>query len=213
MEFLGRKLGMTQVFNDRGDRIPVTVVRAGPCTVIQKKTEESDGYTAVQLGFEGRKEKHTTAPMRGHFAKAETAPRRFLYEVRVSAEEAAELEVGKDVSVEGLFEPGQRVDVTGRTKGRGFTGVVKRWSFPTHTSTHGTHEAFRHSGAISAGTYPGKVFKGKKMAGQYGGERVTTRGLEVVRVDAERNLVFLRGAVPGHRDAIVRLRRSRTSAS
>jgi large subunit ribosomal protein L3 len=206
MEVLGRKIGMTQIFDDRGDRVPVTVVRAGPCTVVQKKTVEHDGYCAVQLGFEDRKEKRTTKALLGHFTRAGTTPKRFLYEVRLSPEEAEPLELGQDVSIAGTFEAGQKVDVMGTTKGRGFTGVVKRWSFSTHGSTHGTHEYFRHGGAVSAGSYPGRILPGKKMAGQYGNERVTTRGLRVVRVDADRNLLFIRGAVPGHRNGIVRVR-------
>jgi large subunit ribosomal protein L3 len=124
----------------------------------------------------------------------------------MSPEEAEPLELGQEVSIAATFEAGQTVDVTGTSKGRGFTGVVKRWSFSTHGASHGTHEYFRHGGAISAGTYPGRILPGKKMAGQYGNERVTTRGLRVVRVDADRNLLFIRGAVPGHRNGIVRVR-------
>jgi large subunit ribosomal protein L3 len=205
MELVGRKLGMTQIFDDRGDRIPVTVVRAGPCTVVQKKTPEADGYSALQLGFEDRKEKHTTRPMQGHFGKATTSAKRVLYEVRVSPEELEGFELGQDLDCSS-FEEGQIVDVSGTSKGRGFTGVIKRWGFSKHSQTHGTHEFFRHGGAISAGAYPGKVLRGKKMAGHYGNERVTTQGLRIVKVDAEKNLLFIRGAVPGHTDGIVRVR-------
>jgi large subunit ribosomal protein L3 len=205
VELVGRKLGMTQIFNDSGDRIPVTVVRAGPCTVVQKKTQETDGYSALQLGFEDRKEKHTTRAMQGHFAKASTPPKRVLYEVRVSPEALEGFEVGQALDCSS-FEEGQRVDVSGTSKGRGFTGVIKRWGFSKHSQTHGTHEFFRHGGAISAGAYPGRVLRGKKMAGQYGNERVTTQDLRIVKVDAERNLIFIRGAVPGHRDGIVWVR-------
>ena len=205
VELVGRKLGMTQIFADNGDRIPVTIVRAGPCTVVQKKTQETDGYSALQLGFEDRKEKRTTRAMRGHFGKASTPPKRVLYEVRVSPEELEGFELGQALDCSS-FEEGQRVDVSGTSKGRGFTGVVKRWGFKKHSQTHGTHEFFRHGGAISAGAYPGRVLPGKKMAGQYGNERVTTQDLRIVKVDAERNLLFIRGAVPGHRDGIVRVR-------
>ena len=178
---------------------------AGPCTVVQKKTEEKDGYTAVQLGFEERKEKHTTRPMQGHFAKAEVSPKRVLFEVRLTAEELEALAVGQAVDLS-LFEEGQRVDVTGRSKGHGFTGVVKRHGFGTAKKTHGTHEFFRHAGALGAGTYPGRIVKGKKMAGQDGNERVTTLGLRIEKIDTERNLLFLRGSVPGHRNGLVRIR-------
>ena len=206
MEFMGRKLGMTQIFNEAGERIPVTVVRTGPCTVIQKKTPDRDGYSAVQLGFEERPERRTTKAMKGHFAAAGSAPRRVVYEVRVPEEELGALEPGQELRCDSAFEEGQGVSVTGQSKGRGFTGVVKRWGFKTHGATHGTHEFFRHGGAISAGTYPGRVVKGKKMAGQHGNKQVTTRGLLVARMDAERNLLFIRGAIPGHRNGLVRVR-------
>ena len=206
LEFMGRKLGMTQIFTDVGERIPVTVVRAGPCTVIQKKTPGRDGYSAVQLGFEERRERHTTGAMKGHFAAADTAPRRVVYEVRVPEDEVVALEPGQELRCDVAFQEGQDVSVTGRSKGRGFTGVIKRWGFKTSKATHGTHESFRHGGAISAGTYPGRVLKGKKMAGQHGSRQVTIRGLVVARMDADRNLLFIRGAVPGHRNGLVRVR-------
>jgi large subunit ribosomal protein L3 len=206
LELLGRKVGMTQIFTESGDRVPVTVVQAGPCTVVQKKTDENDGYCAVQLGFEERKEKHTSRPLLGHFKKSELSPMRFLYEVRMPPDEAGALEVGQQVGLEGTLEEGQKVDVTGHTKGRGFTGVVKRWHFSLQGRSHGTHEYARHGGAISAGTYPGRIFKGTKMAGHHGAERRTTLNLRVERIDLSRNLLFLRGAVPGHRDGLVRIR-------
>jgi large subunit ribosomal protein L3 len=207
VELVGRKLGMTQIFDETGDRIAVTVVRTSPCTVVQKKTQEKDGYSALQLGFEERKEKHTTKPLRGHFEKASVSPKRVLYEVRVSAEELEGFELGQSLDCSS-FEEGQMVDVSGTSKGRGFTGVIKRWGFSKHSQTHGTHEFFRHGGAISAGASPGKVLRGKKMAGHYGNERVTTQGLRIVRVDPERHLLFIRGAIPGHRDGVVRVRPS-----
>lgn len=208
LEMAGRKLGMTQIFDDSGERISVTILRVGPCTVIQKKTEEKDGYSAVQLGFEERKPKHTTRPLQGHFDRAGTSPRRLLFEVRVDPEQLAAYEVGQEISCS-AFSEGQQVDVTARSKGRGFSGVHRRWGFKTHAATHGTHEYFRHGGAISAGSYPGKVLKGKHMAGQHGNVRVTTLHLRLVRIDAERNLLFVRGAVPGHTNGFVRVRPAR----
>jgi large subunit ribosomal protein L3 len=208
LEILGRKLGMTQVFRESGDRVPVTVLRAGPCTVVQKKTAETDGYSAVQLGFEERKEKHTSKPQQGHFSKSGGSPKRFLYEVRLSEQELAELELGQEISAAESFEAGQKVDVRGVSKGKGFAGVVKRHNYKTHSSTHGTHEFFRHGGAMSAGTYPGRILPGKKMAGHMGDARVTQVGLRIERIDAERNLVFVSGSVPGAKNSLVRIRTS-----
>ena len=208
LEILGRKLGMTQVFRESGDRVPVTVLRAGPCTVVQKKTAETDGYSAVQLGFEERKEKHTSKPQQGHFSKSGGSPKRFLYEVRLSEQELAELELGQEISAAESFEAGQKVDVRGVSKGKGFAGVVKRHNYKTHSSTHGTHESFRHGGAMSAGTYPGRILPGKKMAGHMGDARVTQVGLRIERIDAERNLVFVSGSVPGAKNSLVRIRTS-----
>jgi large subunit ribosomal protein L3 len=207
-ELLGRKLGMTHVYTEQGDRIPVTVLAIGPCIVVQKKTPERDGYAALQLGFEERKEKHTTRPQLGHFAKATLAPMRHLFESRVTPEELPEFEVGQPVTLAERFADVKRVDVTGTSKGRGYTGVIKRWNFKQPKMTHGTHEYFRHGGAMAAGTFPARLFPGKRMAGQYGNERVTTVGLRVERLDAERNLLFVRGAVPGPTRGLVRIRRS-----
>ncbi len=208
MEILGRKLGMTQVFRESGDRVPVTVLRAGPCTVVQKKTAEGDGYSAVQLGFEERKEKHTSKPQQGHFSKSGGSPKRFLYEVRVTEQDLAELELGQEITCAESFEAGQKVDVRGVSKGRGFAGVVKRHNYSTHGSTHGTHEFFRHGGAMSAGTDPGRILPGTKMAGHMGDARVTQLGLRIERIDADRNLIFVSGAVPGHKNGLVRIRAS-----
>ena len=206
LELLGRKLGMSQIFTDSGDRIPVAVIQAGPCTVVRKEEPGADGRCAVQLGFEERKEKHTTRPLLGHFKKAGVTPKRFLYEIRIPAVEAEALEVGQEIGLEGNFEEGQRIDVTGRTKGRGFSGVIRRWHFSALGRSHGTHEFQRHGGAISAGTYPGRILKGKHMAGQHGNARRTTLNLRVERIDAENGLLFVRGAVPGHRNGLVRIR-------
>lgn len=207
-ELLGRKLGMTQIFDEAGDRIPVTVVSAGPCVVVQKKTPETDGYCAVQLGYEEKKEKHTSRPMQGHFRRAGVPPQRFTFELRMSTEEAEALELGQEIDCEKTFADVKKVDVTGVSRGRGFSGVIRRWHFATARKTHGTHEFFRHAGAISAGTYPGRVLPGKKMAGQHGSRSVTTVGLELQKIDGERNLLFIRGAVPGHRRGLVRIRPS-----
>ncbi len=206
LELVGRKLGMTQIFAENGDRIPVTVVRTGPCTVIQRKTSESDGYAALQLGFEERTAKHTTRPQQGHFKRANVTPKRVLFEVRLPESEVSGFEVGAEVRCGEHFKEGQIVDVIGRTKGRGFAGVVKRHGFPTRVSTHGTHEYFRHGGANFSGTFPGRLFKGSRMAGHYGDETCTTLNLKVVKVDAEQNLLYLRGAVPGATNGLVRVR-------
>ena len=205
-ELLGRKLGMTQLFNEAGDRVPVTVVEAGPCVVVQKKTEETDGYSAVQLGFEERKLKHLTRAQAGHFAKSGASPRRHLFELRMSPEEVEGLELGQEIGVGDAFAETPKVDVIGTTKGRGFSGVIRRHHFGRAKMTHGTHEHFRHGGALSAGTYPGRIIKGKKMPGQHGAWRVTQIGLLLEKVDAEKNLLFIRGSVPGHRHGLVRVR-------
>lgn len=207
IELLCRKVGMTRIFDDAGDAIPVTVLEAGPNVVVQKKTDESDGYTALQLGFGERREKLFSKPAAGHFAKAGVEPKRHLRESRLSSEEADAHEVGGEITVE-IFEPGQFVDAVGTSKGRGFAGVVKRHGFAIKKRTHGTHEAFRHGGSIGAGAWPAKVIKGLKMAGQMGNEQVTVRNLEIVKVEPERNLLFVRGSVPGHRDGVVCIRQA-----
>jgi large subunit ribosomal protein L3 len=208
LELYGRKLGMTQIFDESGERVPVTVLALGPCVVVQKKTDERDGYSAVQLGFEDCKEKHATAPRRGHFRAANVPLKRHLFECRLPASDVAGLEVGRSLDCSGTFEGATRVDVIGTTKGRGFTGVIKRYGFAQAKMTHGTHEFFRHAGSHGSGTYPGRVFKGKRMAGRHGGTQMTQLGLRVQKVDAERGLLFVRGAVPGHTNAMVRVRRS-----
>ena len=212
VELLCRKIGMTQIFEESGEAIPVTVLDASPNLVIQKKSEETDGYTALQLGFEDRRPSGVDKAQQGHFQKAGVAPKRHLAESRISAEEAEAYEVGQEIKVE-IFEKGQRVDVTGNSKGRGTAGVVKRHGFAVKRRTHGTHESHRHGGAIGAGSYPGRVFKGMKMAGRMGNVRITTLNVEVARVDAERNLLFVNGSVPGHNNAIVRVRQTVKSNS
>ncbi len=205
IQFLCRKIGTTQLFMESGECVPVTVLEAGSNTVVQKKAIDKEGYTALQLGFQERRPSRTPKALAGHFQKANTAPRRHLRESRVTPEEAAGYETGQEIRVD-LFSAGQRVDVTGTSKGRGTAGVVKRHGFSIKRRTHGTHENTRHGGAIGAGSYPGRVLKGFKMPGRMGAERVTTLNLEIVKVDAEHGLLYVRGAIPGHRNGIVGVR-------
>ena len=207
IQLMCRKLGTTQIFSESGECIPVTVLEAGSNTVVAVKTAEKDGYSALQLGSGERRPSRTPRALLGHFQKANVAPSRVLRESRVTPEEAEAHEVGSTVGVD-LFETGQKVDVIGTSKGRGTAGVVKRHNFAIKRMTHGTHEAKRHGGSIGAGAYPGRVFKGHKMPGRMGNERVTAANLEVVKVDAERSLLFLRGAVPGHKNGLVQVRRA-----
>lgn len=203
---LGRKLGMTQIFSAEGDRLPVTVIEAGPCVVVQVKTKERDGYDALQLGFGSVRAKRINKPRAGHFASRGVEPTRVLREVRLD-EALPEAAPGKVVTCES-FEMGELVDVTGVSKGRGFTGVMKRHNFAGAPGSHGTHEHFRHGGAIGAAATPSRVFKGKKMPGQMGNARVTVQNLKVVRVVPQQNLIMLRGAVPGPNGAHVLVRKS-----
>jgi large subunit ribosomal protein L3 len=205
IELLCRKIGMTRIYDETGAAIPVTVLEAGPNFVVQKKTEESDGYTALQLGFGERRRKVTTKPQLGHFDKAKVAPQRHLHESRVTPEEAAAYDAGAEVKAD-VFQAGQIVDVIGTSKGRGFQGVVKRHHFSMQKWTHGTHEGFRSPGSIGPGTWPAHVIKGLRMAGHMGNEQVTVRNVVVVRVDADRKLLMVRGAVPGPNDGVVRVR-------
>jgi large subunit ribosomal protein L3 len=201
---IGRKLGMTQIFADSGAAVPVTVIEAGPCPVTQVKRTDEDGYTAVQLGFGAQREKHATRAERGHAAKAglEYAPR-LLSEFRVLS--VAGYEVGQSLTVD-QFAPGDRVKVTGRSKGRGFQGVVKRHGFRGRPASHG-HPKSRNPGTLGPGTNPSRVIKGKKMPGQMGDTQLTIRNLKIEKVDPERNLLFVRGAVPGATNAIVLIRK------
>ena len=205
IELLCRKIGMTRIFDEGGLSVPVTVLEAGPNVVVQRKTPDKDGYSALQLGFGERKTRRTTKPQAGHFDRAGVTPRRHLRESRVGDDEIENFEVGQELGPD-LFEAGQRVDVIGTSKGRGTTGTVKRHGFAIKKKTHGTHEGFRNPGSIGAGAYPGRVIKGMGMAGRHGNSRVTTRNLEVVRVDAANHLLLVRGAVPGPGDGIVRVR-------
>lgn len=200
---IGRKVGMTRVFTDEGRSVPVTVLQAGPCSVVQVKSEDSDGYAAVQVGFGARKHKRTSKAELGHAAKAglEAAPR-LLREFTAADGDA--YEPGQQLTVE-MFAAGQRVRVTGLTKGRGFQGVVKRYGFSGRPASHG-HPMSRTPGSMGPGTDPSRVIKGKKLPGRMGGKRETIRNLEVVRVDSERNLLFVQGGVPGSRNSYVLIR-------
>jgi large subunit ribosomal protein L3 len=198
---IGKKLGMTQVFDPKGELIPVTVIQAGPCTVVQTKSAATDGYVALQLGFGEKKPQRATKAYRTHCLKAGKGVFTVLREFTPGA--GSSYAVGQELTVESLFKPGDRVDVTGTTKGRGFTGVIKRHGFSGFPGSHGTHEYFRHGGSIGNRSYPGRVFKGKRMAGQYGNERVTTQDLEVIAVRPDEHLLLVRGCVPGARNGLV----------
>jgi len=200
---IGKKLGMTQIFDETGLVIPVTVIEAGPCPVVQKKTVETDGYSAVQLAFGEKREKLVNKPMKGHFAKAGVTPARHLKEFRL--DDAESMNAGDVVAVD-TFAAGEKVDITGTTKGRGFTGVIKRWNNHRLRMTHGTGPVHRQVGSMGACSSPSRVYKNKKMAGQYGNERVTVLNLEVVKVDTEKNLIAVKGAVPGAKGGIVFIR-------
>ena len=193
---IGRKVGMTQIFTEDGEVIPVTAIETGPCWVVQKKNRDRDGYTAVQLGFGARKTKRTTKPMRGHFERGKVQPTRWLREFRVDEQTLEGLEEGQQVSGE-IFADRRFVDVIGTSKGRGFTGVMKRHNFAGKSRTHGTHEYFRHGGSIGASATPSRVFKNRGMPGQYGNERVTVQKLQIVRFMEDRHLLLVKGAVPG----------------
>ncbi len=193
---VGKKKGMTRVFREDGTSVPVTVVEVSPNRITQIRSEESDGYTAIQVTSGGRRASLVSRPLAGHYAKAGVEAGEGLWEFRLSVDELSDFEVGSQITVE-RFEQGQMVDVTGTSKGKGFAGVVKRHNFRMQDATHGNSLSHRAPGSIGQCQTPGRVFKGKKMAGHMGSERVTTQNLEVVRVDAERNLLLIRGAVPG----------------
>lgn len=200
---IGKKLGMTQIFDENGNVIPVTVIEAGPCVVVQKKTIENDGYEAVQLGFTDLSEKKITKPAKGHFTKVNVPFKKHLKEFRL--EDCASLNVGDEIKAD-VFEAGEKVDVTGITKGHGYSGAIKRWNHHRLRMTHGTGPVHRQVGSMGANSTPSRVYKNKKMAGQYGNEQVTTLNLSVVKIDAEKNLIAIKGAVPGNRGGIVFIR-------
>ena len=212
---IGKKIGMTQIFDEKGNCIAVTVVEAGPCVVTQKKVVESDGYEAVQLGFEDIKLKYrkgqrsekfasqptnVTKPLQGHFAKADVGAKRYLREFRLA--NVGEMNVGQIITAD-IFAEGDRVDVVGTSKGKGWAGVIKRWNFARLKESHGTGPVHRHGGSIGACSDPSRVFKGKKMAGHLGHERVTVQNLTIVKVDAENNLIAIKGAIPGPKGGVV----------
>ena len=199
---IGKKLGMTQIFDENGNVIPVTVIEAGPCVVTQKKTVENDGYEAVQLGFSDLVERKLTKPAKGHFAKAGVAFKKHLKEFRL--DDCASLNVGDEIKAD-VFEAGEKVDVTGITKGHGYTGAIKRWNLHKLRMTHGVGPVHRQSGSMGV-IDPARIFKNKKMAGQWGHEQATTLNLSVVKIDAEKNLIAIKGAVPGARGGIVFIR-------
>ncbi|MDA8596429.1 50S ribosomal protein L3 [Flavobacteriaceae bacterium] len=197
---IGRKIGMTSIFDENGKNIPCTVIEAGPCVVTQVRTEEVDGYGAVQLGFDDKAEKNTTKAAAGHFKKAGTTAKRKVVEFQGFEEE---YKLGDEINVE-LFTEGEFVDVTGVSKGKGFQGVVKRHGFAgVGQATHGQHNRLRAPGSIGAASYPARVFKGMRMAGRMGGENVKVQNLKVLKVVAEKNLIVVKGAVPGHKNAYV----------
>jgi large subunit ribosomal protein L3 len=197
---IGKKVGMTQLFDDKGNVVPVTVIEAGPCTVIQKKTVENDGYNAVQFGFKNVSGKNVTKPVKGHYDKAEVSPMRVLREFRFENTDSFSV---KDIVKADVFAAGDRVDVVGTSKGKGFAGVIKRWNHHRLKMTHGVGPVHREVGSMGANSTPSRVMKGKKMAGHLGAERVTIQNLDVVSVDAENNLIALKGAIPGPKGGIV----------
>lgn len=197
---IGKKIGMTQLFDEKGKVIPVTVVEAGPCTVVQKKTIENDGYAAVQIGFGDVKVQRVNKPQAGHFKKADVAPKKVLREFRL--EDIDSVNVG-DVLKADIFAAGDKVDVVGTSKGKGTAGAIKRWNFSRLKETHGTGPVARHAGSLGACSDPSRVFKGKKLAGHLGAERVTVQNLAIAKVDAENNLIAIKGAIPGPNGGIV----------
>ncbi len=196
---IGKKLGMTQLFDANGNVVPVTVIEAGPCVVAQKKTVENDGYDAIQIGYGDLKASKVNGPMKGHFAKGDVAPKKVLRELRL--EDCSAVNVG-DVLKADIFAEGDSVDVRGTSKGKGYAGVIKRWNFSRLKESHGTGPVHRHGGSLGV-IDPARVFKGKKMAGHLGNERVTVQNLKVVKIDAENNIIAVKGAVPGPKGGIV----------
>jgi large subunit ribosomal protein L3 len=196
---LGKKLGMTQIFAEDGTLIPVTVIQAGPCSVVQKKTVEIDGYSAVQVGFEDKKEKKANKPEKGHFAKAGVAVKRYVKEFKLDG--AADMNVGDEIKVD-VFEAGEMIDVTGTSKGHGYAGTIKRWGTHRGPMSHGSHY-HRGPGSLGACSSPSRVFKGKRLPGHYGVDTVTIQNLDLVKIDTERNLLLVKGSVPGPKGGLL----------
>ena len=201
---IGKKIGMTQIFDEKGNVIPVTLIEAGPCAVVQKKTTENDGYDAVQLGFVDAKAKHVNKAEKGHFEKAGVSLKRHLKEFRL--DDCSAVNVGDVITVD-TFAEGEKVDVTGMTKGHGYSGVIKRWNHHHLRMTHGTGPIHRQPGSMGV-IDPAHIFKNKKMAGQYGNEKVTVQNLKIVKIDSEKNLIAVKGAIPGAKEGIVFVRAS-----
>ena len=197
---LGKKLGMTQIFDNNGLVVPVTVVEAGPCFVSQVKTVDNDGYSAVQLAFGDVRENLINKPLMGTLKKAEVSAKKYLKEFKL--DNASEYKLGDKITCE-IFAEGDYVDVTGTSKGHGFSGTIAKWNFHRHRMSHGNGPVHRHVGSIGANTFPAKVFKGKKMAGRWGNEKVTVQNLKVVKIDAERNVMLIKGAIPGAKGSLV----------
>ena len=197
---IGKKMGMTQIFDENGKVVPVTVVEAGPCTVVQKKTVESDGYVAVQLGYGDISAKKVSKPAKGHFDKADVAPKRTLREFRL--DDISAMNVG-DILKADVFAVGDRIDVVGTSKGKGYAGAIKRWNQHRLRESHGTGPVARHAGSMGSCSTPSRVFKGKRLPGHLGAERVTIQNVKVVKVDAENNLIAIKGAIPGPKGSVV----------
>ncbi len=203
-KILGKKIGMTQIFNEDGTVVPVTVIEAGPVKVVQKKTLENDGYNAIQVGYEAKKERKVNKPLKGHFDKAQVEYQKYLREFAV--ENPDEFEIGQEIKVD-IFETGEKIDVTGVSKGKGTQGPIKRYGLRRGRESHGS-KYHRAPGAMSAASSPGRVLKGKKLAGRMGNEKVTVQNLEIARVDGERNLLLVKGAVPGPKGSFVTIKQS-----
>ncbi len=203
---IGKKIGMTQFYNTEGNVIPVTVIQTGPCVVVQKKENAKDGYNAIQVGFGSKKNQRVNKPEQGHMAKAGKGAFEVLKEFRL--DDVSQFQVGQEIKAADLFKTGDRIDVSGTSKGHGFAGVIKRWSFGGFPGSHGTHEYFRHGGSIGNRSFPGRVRKGKKMAGHWGNEQISVQNLEVVDLRPEANLMLVKGAVPGTKHGIVVVRRA-----
>ncbi len=203
---IGKKIGMTQFFAADGSVTSITVIQTGPCVVVQKKEAARDGYNALQLGFGSKKAQRLNKAEQGHLRKAEKGAFEVLREFRV--EDTSPYEVGQEIKVADIFKSGDRIDVSGTSKGRGFSGVIRRWRFAGFPASHGTHEYFRHGGSIGNRSFPGRVFKGKRMAGQWGHERVSVQNLQIVEVRPESNLLLVKGSVPGSKRGIVLIRQA-----
>lgn len=206
---IGRKIGMTRIFNSEGDVVPATVIEAGPCYVVQVKTKDKDGYEAAQLGFGEKRKSLFNKPISGHFTKAKIDPKRFLKEMR--SKDIEKLKLGQKIKVN-IFSVGEKVDVTGISKGLGFQGSVRRYGFKGGPKSHGQSDRERAPGSIGASSFPSRVWKGQKMAGRMGGEIVTIKNLEIVEVDEKRNLLVVKGAVPGKKNSFLTMRKSKKAS-